>query len=336
MNILLLTHNYPENKNDRKDAGIFISDFVEELEKHHKVFVFCPNYNNNQKFGNWSVYNPLNIFKFIKNIIFGTKESLIFVKKNNINYVLSAWAIPSGIYAFFINLQYKIPYGIWFLGSDLNIYSKLPILSLIIKVIATKANNLFANSFALTKIAKAKYGRCIMLPASTKMNNLNIKRIKLDKNKINVLYVGRLEKIKGIDLLVKEAQELDNKFIIRVIGGGTLQKKLDGQADNVKFLGQMNLAKISAYMQASDFLVVPSRNESMPLVIIEAAHFGLPVLASDVGDCKYILNKYKIGQTSVRLNKFKYEYFKKHGKFNNLVNDYSLQKSVKSFLAKIK
>lgn len=336
MNIAIFTHNYPDNKNDRKDAGIFVHDFAQELRKQHKVFIFCPDYKNNQKFGNWSIFNPLNVIQFIKNIIFGIKESLIFAKKNNIDYILSAWAIPSGIYAFIINICKKIPYGVWFLGSDLNIYSKLPILSLLIKIIAKNANNLFANSFALTKMAKAKYGKCVMLPASTKMSNLNVNKINLDKNKINVLYVGRLEKIKGIDLLVQEAKKLDKKFIVRVIGEGTMQKELEGQVDKVKFLGQMNLSKISAYMRSSDFLIVPSRNESMPLVILEAAYFNLPVLASDVGDCKYVLDKYQVGQTLGTISDFDYKYYKNNGRFKDLVVDYGLEKSAKLFLDNIK
>ena len=35
MNIAIFTHNYPKNKNDRKDAGIFVYDFVNELKKYH-------------------------------------------------------------------------------------------------------------------------------------------------------------------------------------------------------------------------------------------------------------------------------------------------------------
>ena len=156
MNIAIFTHNYPKNKEDRKDAGVFIYDFVNVLKRYHNVFVFCPDYGNAQKFGNWNIYNPLNILNFFNSISFGIRESLKFVKKNKIDYILSAWAIPSGIYAFVSNLKYKTKYGIWYLGSDLNIYSKIPILSVVMTVISKKANNLFANSYALVKIAKSK------------------------------------------------------------------------------------------------------------------------------------------------------------------------------------
>lgn len=344
MNIAIFTHNYPKDKNDRKDAGIFVYDFVRELKKYHKVYIFCPDYGNNQKFGNWSIYNPLNIINFFKNIFFGIRESLKFVKENKIDYILCAWAIPSGIYAFASNIMYKTRYGIWYLGSDLNIYSKVPILSNVMSMVSKKANNLFANSYSLVKIAKLKYADCEMMPASTKVDNINPKEIALNKNKINILYVGRLEKIKGPDLLVEAAKSLDSKFYIRIIGDGTMMNQFDKSQKNIEFLGQKGIEEISMYMRASDFLVIPSRNESLPLVILEGASYRLPILASNVGDCKYVIDKYQIGEIFTagnvsqlirKISKFDFKTFKKNGRFDDLVVDYSLKVSVKTFLKKL-
>ena len=342
MNIAIFTHNYPINKNDRKDAGIFVHDFAEKLRQHHNVFIFYPNYGNNEKFGNWSIFNPLSPFKFFKSINYGLKESAKFVKKNKIDYVLSAWAIPSGIYALFTKLKYNIPYGVWYLGSDLNIYSKFPVLSTLMYVISKRANNLFANSFALVKIAKSKYGKCVMLPASTNIaKNQKTTELKLGKRKTNILYVGRLEKVKGPDLLVEASRKLDNKFIIRVIGDGTMRPQIDNLSDRVEFLGYLGINEMTSYMKSSDFLIIPSRNESLPLVILEAANYNLPVLASNVGDCKYVLRKYNLGDTFEKENisqmvskikRFDFKYFRRNGQFNKAVFDYSLDNSINIFL----
>lgn len=345
MNIAIFTHNYPKNKNDRKDAGIFVNDFAEKLRKKHNVFIFCPDYGNNKKFGNWSIFNPLSAFYFFISIFFGIKESLKFVKKNKIDYILCAWAIPSGIYGLASKLKYGIRYGVWYLGSDLNIYSKFPILNVLIYFLSKKADNLFANSYALAKIATKKYKKCLMLPASTKIKE-SIKPIKieLDYKKINILYVGRLEKVKGPDLLVKASKKINSKFVIRIIGDGTMRGKLEGLSSNIQFLGYLGLIEMTSYMKASDFLIIPSRNESLPLVILEAANYKLPVLASDVGDCKYVLNKYKVGEVFkkadvydmvLKINKFNFKKFKDSGRFNDLVVDYSLDSSVNKFLKNI-
>lgn len=349
MNIAIFTHNYPKNKNDRKDAGIFVHDFAEKLKKKHKVFIFCPSYHNSKKFGNWSIYNPLSVLSFFKNISFGIDESLKFVKKNRIDYILCAWAIPSGIYALAAKIKYGTRYGVWYLGSDLNIYSKFPILSTIIYFLSKKADNRFANSYALTRIAEAKYGKCVMLTASTKLDQSSVKKkisqVKLDKNKVNILYVGRLEKVKGPDLLVQASKKLDDKFVIRVIGDGTMREILEKiSSENAQFLGYLGLEEMTAYMRVSDFLIIPSRNESLPLVILEAANYKLPVLASDVGDCKYVLSKYKVGEVFrkdniedmiTKINKFDYKKFKTGGRFKDLVVDYNLDSSVNRFLKNI-
>lgn len=346
MNIAIFTHNYPKNKSDRKDAGIFVHDFVSELRKEHKVYVFCPDYGNSQKFGNWSIYNPIHIINFFKNIFFGVKESLKFVKNNKIDYVLCAWAIPSGIYALFANMVYKIPYGVWFLGSDLNVYSRIPFLGTLISIISKYADNLFANSYSLTKIASMKYGKCLMLPASTKVNKTRVasSKLKLNNQKVNILFVGRLEKIKGIDILLESFKKLDQKYNLTVIGDGTLKNELDKKNENIIFLGYKGLEVISQYMKKSDFLIIPSRNESLPLVILEAANHKLPVLASDVGDCKYVLNRYKIGevfninnsdQIIKSISTFNYKLYKNSGRFDDIVVDYSLNNSVRIFLKAI-
>lgn len=349
MNIAIFTHNYPKKINDRKDAGIFVHDFEKELGKNHKVFIFCPDYGNNKKFGNWSIFNPLSAINFFRNIFFGIKESLKFVEKNKIDYVLSAWAIPSGIYALAAKIKFGTRYGIWYLGSDLNIYSKLPIISTFIYFLSIKADNLFANSYALVKIAKKKYGNCIMLPASTNLEKINQEgkskhNIKLSKKQVNILYVGRLEKVKGPDLLVEAAKKINKKFKVRIIGDGTMKSSLDSQLANVELLGYLGLDEMTAFMKASDFLIIPSRNESLPLVILEAAKFNLPVLASDVGDCKYVLSKYKIGKTfekenimdmAQKIDSFDYKQYKLKGKFKSVVKDYSLEASVEKFIKTI-
>lgn len=346
MNIAIFAHNYPKNKNDRKDAGIFIRDFAGELRKKHKVFIFCPNYGNSKKFGNWSIFNPLSAVNFFRNIFFGIKESLKFVEKNKINYVLSAWAIPSGIYALAAKLKHGTRYGVWYLGSDLNIYSKYPILSNLISILSKRADNLFANSYALAKIATEKYKKCLMLPASTKVegNTRFTKKLELDIKKINILYVGRLEKVKGPDLLVEAAKKINKKFVIRMIGEGTMKSSLDNQSDNIELLGYLGLNEMASYMSASDFLIIPSRNESLPLVILEAANYKLPVLSSDVGDCRYVLTKYKVGEVFKKadvddmiskIDKFNYKRFKAGGRFKDLVVDYSLEASVSRFLKNI-
>ena len=101
-------------------------------------------------------------------------------------------------------------------------------------------------------------------------------------------------------------------------------------------------------MKSCDCLVISSRSESLPLVMIEAAKMGLPVISTDVGDCTKLIREYNIGYS---VNNFESEDIsiamrqainKKHEirkifskGLNRLAKDFSLEKSVASFLREI-
>lgn len=166
MKIGIFTHNFPENRDDRKDAGVFLRDFADELKRKHEVYIYKPKLND--KLGNWSFFSPLSVYRFIKLILIGKKEAIDFAGKNELDYCLAAWAIPSGIFTFFIKKSLKIPYAVWCLGSDINLHARIPILRQIIKSVLKNADRVFANSmFLKNKIEKFSGRKCIFLPAVT-------------------------------------------------------------------------------------------------------------------------------------------------------------------------
>jgi D-inositol-3-phosphate glycosyltransferase len=111
-----------------------------------------------------------------------------------------------------------------------------------------------------------------------------------------LLFVGRVEPLKGIDILLGAAAELavEHDCIVMVVGGDntamqgemsylrTLAKRL-GIADRVRFLGAVDHQKLPLYYSAADVCVVPSFYESFGLVALEAMACGTPVVASRVG-----------------------------------------------------
>ncbi|MEO1259593.1 MAG: glycosyltransferase family 4 protein [Bacteroidota bacterium] len=110
------------------------------------------------------------------------------------------------------------------------------------------------------------------------------------KNKI--LFVGRLEKLKGIDVLIKAAKILrrrNNSVHLTIIGEGnekeSIQKKIiaEGLSKNINIVGPKSHRDILKIFHASTLLVVPTvKNELFGLVGLEAQASGLPVLASDL------------------------------------------------------
>jgi glycosyltransferase involved in cell wall biosynthesis len=323
MRIAILTHNFPKNSSDRQDAGILIYDFAVELSKKAEVFVLCPNFagekekfkditvewfswkGGDKKLGSINTLDPRSLMSLASLISNGRKITKDFVKRNNIDFCLAAWAFPAGLFAEVAKDSLKVPYATWSLGSDINQYAKKPILKQIIKKTLRKADFRFANSYALCqKIEDLTCLESNFLPGITRLDAHKITKIKTDKNKFNFLYVGRLEMVKGPDVMIDACKILAKKnknFTLSIIGPGSMTDTLkqeikDSNLDkNVFFLGQKGASEIASYMSVHDSLIVPSRSESLPLVIIEAAKMGLPIIATKVGDCARLIDTYEVG-----------------------------------------
>src|SRR4029453_7736473 len=108
-----------------------------------------------------------------------------------------------------------------------------------------------------------------------------------------VLFGGRIEPLKGIDVLLRAVSQLDGGFRVLVIGGdgkdlvrkaelSTLGAQL-GIADKVTFLDAVPHSDLPLYYNAADVCVVPSYYESFGLVAVEAMASGEPVFPSPVG-----------------------------------------------------
>ncbi len=105
-------------------------------------------------------------------------------------------------------------------------------------------------------------------------------------------YVGSLEKIKGVDLLIDAFNHIRIKeqATLLIVGDGSERKKLEEIAnERVRFLGKMKYEYMPSIYKQSDVIVLPARwPEPLPRVLIEAMYFGKPVIATKVGgnpDC---------------------------------------------------
>ncbi len=111
-----------------------------------------------------------------------------------------------------------------------------------------------------------------------------------------LLFVGRIQPLKGVDVAVQTLAELENKKTKLIIVGGasgsfgssesTHVRKLICDFhlnDRVHFVEPQPHHLLSTYYRAADVVLVPSRSESFGLVALEAAACGIPVVASAVG-----------------------------------------------------
>ncbi|KJC49536.1 glycosyl transferase [Bradyrhizobium sp. LTSP885] len=102
--------------------------------------------------------------------------------------------------------------------------------------------------------------------------------------KTKVLFIGRLDRQKGYDLLVDAARSLEDVLDVRIVGAAVIGK-FDGSKvpSNVSLLGWLNRQQIEAQLDAADIVVIPSRWEGFGLVALEAMRAEKPILAFRIG-----------------------------------------------------
>ncbi|MET0628126.1 MAG: glycosyltransferase [Acidimicrobiia bacterium] len=118
-----------------------------------------------------------------------------------------------------------------------------------------------------------------------------------------LLFVGRIQPLKGADLAVRALAEVaDRRTVLLIVGGPSgpdgerelarLHALVDelGVAARVRFVPPQPHEKLATYYQAADVCVVPSRSESFGLVALEAAACGTPVVASSVGGLRIVVD----------------------------------------------
>ncbi|MEP6546690.1 MAG: glycosyltransferase [Gammaproteobacteria bacterium] len=109
-------------------------------------------------------------------------------------------------------------------------------------------------------------------------------------SRLKVLFVGRLDRQKGVDVLIEAVQSLAQRVSTRIVGESVLASGLPRRdSDSVQFMGWLDRTAVASQMSACDVVVVPSRWEGFGLVAIEAMRAGKAVVASAVGGMKEIV-----------------------------------------------
>lgn len=102
--------------------------------------------------------------------------------------------------------------------------------------------------------------------------------------KIKVLFIGRLDRQKGYDLLIEAARALGDKLDVRLIGASVVSKfRSSDLPSNVSLLGWMDRNQIEAELDQADMVAIPSRWEAFGLVAIEAMRAARPIIAFRIG-----------------------------------------------------
>ncbi|MBU4486302.1 MAG: glycosyltransferase [Candidatus Delongbacteria bacterium] len=319
--ILILTHCFPTDSADI--PGNFLLDFTKCLSDYGaNVTVMTQKMNavrdeefisqtrskieyfdwkgGDKRFAQMKISSFKDAISIISLVLKGRKKYKQLVKADGFDFILSCWVIPAGIWA--LSLRKNNNSAVWALGSDISVYGNKKFFKPVIHFILSRSAIIFSNSFNLqNEILNLFRKKSKMLYTS---RNLPVPTERYEKSEtLKLVYIGRLEKIKGPDILISALiLSKIEKFSLKIIGDGSLRKELGSTVSSnklenkIEFLGMKSGAEIVDYLVLSDYLIISSISESMPVVFWESMQTSTPVLSTRVGDMEYYCEKYNVGR----------------------------------------
>ena len=116
------------------------------------------------------------------------------------------------------------------------------------------------------------------------------------------LAIGRLEKVKGFDLLINSWANINTKLVI--IGSGKEKNTLinmintKGLNEKIRIIDNVQKNELINYYRNAKLLIISSRDEGGPRVALEALYLEIPVLSTDVGHMSKLLPKEMLANTN--------------------------------------
>lgn len=167
------------------------------------------------------------------------------------------------------------------------------------------------------------------------------KKIKAEQGHKLILFVGRIDPLKGIDMLLYAIKIIIQKypdliFCLWIVGTGRDLKRLEeikkvlGITSQVKFVGKKTKTELPFYYNSAEMVIMPSQYESFGIAALEAMACGIPVITTDVTGISGLLDKehssfLTSANNPILLSK-KIKYLLTHSKEKNKISRLLLEK----------
>ncbi len=276
-------------------ARVPFRETIEGMTVTHPRTLFVPRYAQ----GAWGALYALSI------------APLLARYRGKVDVVLGSWAYPDGFAAVIAAKLLGVPCVVKLHGSDINLNAKepgprrmiawsLPRAAKVVAVSRALADEVVALGVPRDRVALVMNGVDAELfhprDRAAARTELDLPAGPL------ALYVGNLKEEKGVLELGEAwkvvARELPEATLV-VVGGGPLKGALEAivgpLGDRVRMVGPRRLETIPTWMAAADLLVLPSRAEGTPNVVLEALASGRRVVASAVGGIPDLITSDELG-----------------------------------------
>lgn len=326
MNLCLVTSSFPLSTDDI--AAPFVPPLIGDLEElGHRVHVVTPSktgaptgwdesqrvfwfpwFMSPKRAVNLSPSSPGDILRILSLVQNGERALRRVIREKQIQACLGLWVVPGGYLAWQAKKKSGVPFGVWALGSDVNTWANYPIIGRIIRATLENADAVFADGFELARKTQVLARKdCLFLSSMRPMNYDNARSVQLGNQPVHFLFVGRWERIKGVDVLLEATQiaagRLGNdKFEVVIVGAGEMEPamrefvSIHGLGEAVRLVVRPPFDQLLGYYKQSSCIVIPSRMESIPLVFGEALQAHKPMIVSEVGDMGDLARRYQVAR----------------------------------------
>ena len=321
--IALVTTSYPDGTSGMEAAGSFVADFAEQLSRRVRVTVVAAGRHDHTAVeGSLTVRrfavpslplsllspaNPLHWRALISTIRAGSKAVDDLAANDAPDHIMALWILPSGYWARSAAKRHGFGYSVWALGSDIWSLGRIPLVRKILKNVANAATQRFADGVELGSAVESLTGNdCGFLPSTRRLPKL-AKDAQTVAPPYKLAFLGRWHPNKGADLLLEALEKLDDSdwekiSELRIFGGGPLEevvkqksRALQSKGRPVEVGGYLDKAGAAKFISRADYLLLPSRIESIPVIFSDAMQLSTPIIATPVGDLPQLHEKYDFG-----------------------------------------
>lgn len=315
MKILIITEGYPPQIGGLEKVVSEIAHGLKRRGNDVTIFTMTKEINSYAKedAGINVIYNTFNIksgkLSYLNGLWKTSKEISHTIRKEKPDVISIQYVGYLAMLFYFINIFWKKPYTVSIHGSDIVKSRKVnSIEKWIINRILNGANKIISNSEYLSQQIEPLVSKSYINKTVTLGNGIHVIDYKPVEyrisDRINIIGIGRFSYKKGFDILISAFSEVNKKKSnckLILAGDGiekenceTLSKKMNLQ-DKIEFTGYIENKDIRNVFERGDIFVLPSRNESFGVVVLEAMAYGVPVIITNSGGVVEIIDNGRTG-----------------------------------------
>ncbi len=233
--------------------------------------------------------------------------------KGRYDVVLSPFAYPDGVASILLGQLLDVPVVVKLHGGDMNVAAKTPAVARWLRWAFGRVSRIVAVSYPLAEAAHGfgvPWSRLVVVEDGVDASVFRIRDRReakleagLDPERRYIVYVGRLERRKGVyelmDAFGKIAEATSDVDLILVGDGedtAACKQWAEKLGRRVVLTGTVGIDEVARYYAASDITTLPSYAEGTPNCVIEALACGRPVVATRVGGVPDMIHDDRMGE----------------------------------------